>query len=169
MPFSVFHFNIFLQFADLRSVLIQAKIRYFIEKIFPVRNFQKFCVTGIKVRFLWIIIFTNNGSWIFGSSQFLSWVLIFKFILVWKLQWMYRTWYCPEAVAIGILWKKVSCNFIKIETLLHRWFRANFAKFLRMPFLQNTSGQLLLTVSNLSYQLIVIKKLKKNNDLVFDN
>ena len=35
--------------------------------------------------------------------------------------------------------------FIKKETLVHV-FHVNFAKFLRTPFLQNTSGQLLLKV-----------------------
>ena len=36
-----------------------------------------------------------------------------------------------------------ACNFIKKETL-HKCFTVNFAKFLRTPFLQNTSGRLLL-------------------------
>ena len=36
-----------------------------------------------------------------------------------------------------------TCNFIK-KRLWHRSFPVNFAKFLRTPFLQNTSGRLLL-------------------------
>ena len=36
-----------------------------------------------------------------------------------------------------------ACNFIK-KRLWHRCFTVNFAKCLRTPFLQNTSGQLLL-------------------------
>ena len=36
-----------------------------------------------------------------------------------------------------------ACNFIK-QRLWHRSFPVNFAKVLRTPFLQNTSGQLLL-------------------------
>ena len=35
-------------------------------------------------------------------------------------------------------------NFIKKETLCHRCFTVNFVKFLNTPFLQNTSGRLLL-------------------------
>ena len=38
-----------------------------------------------------------------------------------------------------------ACNFIKIEALA-QVFPVNFAKFLRTPFLQNTSGRLLLTL-----------------------
>ena len=40
---------------------------------------------------------------------------------------------------------KVSCNFIK-KRLWHGCFPVNFVKFLRPPFLQNPSGQLLLYV-----------------------
>ena len=39
-------------------------------------------------------------------------------------------------------WPK-ACNFIK-KRLWHRCFPGNFAKFSRTPFLQNTSGRLLL-------------------------
>ena len=44
--------------------------------------------------------------------------------------------------------KRPACNFIKKETLA-RCFPKNFAKFLRTPFLQNTSGRLLLEVVNI--------------------
>ena len=40
------------------------------------------------------------------------------------------------------LWTS-ACNFVK-KRLWHRCFPNNFAKFLRVPFLQNTSGRLLL-------------------------
>ena len=40
------------------------------------------------------------------------------------------------------------CNFIK-KRLWHRCFPVNFAKFLRTPFLQNTSGRLLLNPSTI--------------------
>ena len=43
----------------------------------------------------------------------------------------------------SFLIKLQACNFIKKESL-YRCFPVNFAKFLRTPFLQNTSGQLLL-------------------------
>ena len=36
------------------------------------------------------------------------------------------------------------------KRLWHRCFRENFAKFLRTPFLQNTSGRLLLEPGNMS-------------------
>ena len=39
--------------------------------------------------------------------------------------------------------KPEACNFIK-KRPWHRYFPVNFAKFLRTPFLQNTSGQLFL-------------------------
>ena len=60
------------------------------------------------------------------------------------------------SVRKGVL--RQTCNFIKIETLAqvfscefceiswHRCFPVNFAKFLRTPLLQNTSGRLLLHV-----------------------
>ena len=39
-----------------------------------------------------------------------------------------------------------ACNFIK-KSLQHRCFPVNLAKFLRAPFLQNTSGQLLFDLN----------------------
>ena len=50
--------------------------------------------------------------------------------------------YRKETVAWNGLWPE-TCNFIKKETL-HRCFPVNFAKFLRIPFLQNTSRRVLL-------------------------
>ena len=49
-----------------------------------------------------------------------------------------------------------ACNFIKKaepatllkKRLWHRCFPVNFAKFLRTPFLQNSSGRLLLALDN---------------------
>ena len=41
-----------------------------------------------------------------------------------------------------------TCNFIK-KRLWHRCFPVNFVKFLRPPFLQNTSRQLLLALTRL--------------------
>ena len=43
------------------------------------------------------------------------------------------------------------CQSLRLATLLnkrlwHRYFTVNFAKFLRIPFLQNTSGQLLVNL-----------------------
>ena len=44
------------------------------------------------------------------------------------------------------------------KRLWHRFFPVNFAKFLRTPFLQNTSGRLLLKVfSNITVEHISIK------------
>ena len=37
------------------------------------------------------------------------------------------------------------------KRLWHRCFSVNFAKFLRTPFLQNTSGRLLLLINRLSF------------------
>ena len=37
--------------------------------------------------------------------------------------------------------------------LWHRCFPVNFAKFLRTPFLQNTSGQLLQTITSIALKL----------------
>ena len=53
----------------------------------------------------------------------------------------------------GSLFNKVAdlaCNFIKKETL-PQVFPVNFAKFLRIPFLQSTSGRLLLKESSKVY------------------
>ena len=41
-----------------------------------------------------------------------------------------------------------ACKFVKKERLWHRCFLVNFAKFLRTPFSQNTSGRLLLSITN---------------------
>ena len=53
----------------------------------------------------------------------------------------------------GVLWKKVlnqiSATLLK-SSLWHRCFPVNFATFLRIPFLQNTSGWLLLLIQELA-------------------
>ena len=41
----------------------------------------------------------------------------------------------------------MACRFIKKETLWHSCFPANYAKNLRTPFLQSTSGRLLLLIA----------------------
>ena len=43
-------------------------------------------------------------------------------------------------------------SFLK-NRLWHRCFPVNFAKFLRTPFLQNTSGQLLQTITSIALKL----------------
>ena len=45
---------------------------------------------------------------------------------------------------------KVAAAMLLKKRLWHRSFSVNFAEFLRTPFLQNTSGRLLLTFSELS-------------------
>ena len=58
-----------------------------------------------------------------------------------------------------------ACNFIK-KRLWHRCFPVNFVKFLKTPFLQNTSGWLLLfTVNEVSdyYAKSIYKGLSMNN------
>ena len=47
-----------------------------------------------------------------------------------------------------------ACNFIK-KSLQHRCFPVNLAKFLRAPFLQNTSGQLLFDL--ITYIRLMLK------------
>ena len=47
--------------------------------------------------------------------------------------------------------------FLK-RRLWHMCFPVNFAKFLRKPFLQNTSGQLLLNKATCSSYVILVKK-----------
>ena len=55
----------------------------------------------------------------------------------------------------------ISCNFINKETLMAQVsFPVNFAKFLRTPFLQNTSGRLLLGNAH-SYSNLVIREISK--------
>ena len=52
-----------------------------------------------------------------------------------------------------------ACNFIKKETLAHM-FSCEFYEFLRTPFLQNTSRQLLLNKEGfLNQHLIKVSKL----------
>ena len=53
-------------------------------------------------------------------------------------------------VSYLIKFQASACNFILKKRLWHRCFTVNFAKFLRTPFLQNTSGRLLL---HLDFQL----------------
>ena len=48
----------------------------------------------------------------------------------------------PPKVKKGVL-RPQACNFIKKEDLV-QVFPVNFEKFLRTPFLQNTSGRMLL-------------------------
>ena len=99
-----------------------------------------------------VITFKNvKSNWEFCST-FISLIKIvehkkhrFPFIL-----------FSEAATRGGVLLKKVflviwqnsrktpeACNFIK-KRLWHRCFPVNFATFLRSPFLQNTSGRLLL-------------------------
>ena len=55
----------------------------------------------------------------------------------------------------------ISCNFINKETLMAQVsFPVNFAKFLRTPFSQNTSGRLLLGNAHL-YSNLVIRQISK--------
>ena len=57
----------------------------------------------------------------------------------------------------GLFFNEVawSCNFIK-KRLWHRCFPVNFDKFLRTPFLQNTSGWLLLWLV-IHYSFLTVK------------
>ena len=57
-----------------------------------------------------------------------------------------------------------ACNFIK-KRLWHRCFPVNFAKFLRTPFLQSTSGQLLLNLK--TYPVVIVLKLVKDSSIEF--
>ena len=47
------------------------------------------------------------------------------------------------------------------KSLWHRCFPKNFAKFLRTPFLQNTSGRLLLSHTEVFFKRAVVKKFTK--------
>ena len=53
----------------------------------------------------------------------------------------------------------------------HRCFPVNFTKFLKTPFLQDTSRRLLLSISTLSFLIKVIEKLldKMTNNLLDEN
>ena len=64
----------------------------------------------------------------------------------------------PEADTIGVL-----RNFAKFTGTIAQVFLVNFVKFLKAPFLQNTSGRLLLNVVVLGhFKLFVIQpRLKK--------
>ena len=60
-----------------------------------------------------------------------------------------------------------ACNFIK-KRIQYRYFPVNFAKFLRTPFLQNTSSRLLLKFGDFNYPQpfptdIYLLKVKKRN------
>ena len=65
----------------------------------------------------------------------------------------------PEADTIGVL-----RNFAKFTGTIAQVFLVNFVKFLKAPFLQNTSGRLLLIVVVLSHFELFVKQscLKKN-------
>ena len=54
------------------------------------------------------------------------------------------------SISQGIVQKQEPEVFYK-KRLWHRCFLVNFAKFLRTPFLQNTSGWLLLIVANFAF------------------
>ena len=59
-----------------------------------------------------------------------------------------------------------TCSFLK-KILWHRCFPLNFAKFLRTPFLQNTSGRLLLCMVYKSRVCFILNSLTTNIPRVF--
>ena len=54
-------------------------------------------------------------------------------------------------VRVSFLIKLQTSDKQKVNMCWHRYFPVNFAKFLRTPFLQNTSGQLLLSLANYNF------------------
>ena len=78
-----------------------------------------------------------------------------------KLQMNYRSSHCRCSVRKGVLrnfakfTRKPLCQSLFFSATLlkkrlwHRCFSANYAKFLKTPFLQNTSGRLLLKIASL--------------------
>ena len=63
----------------------------------------------------------------------------------------FRKTHRKTPAAESLFWRPKTCNFIKKDAL-PQVFSCDFAKFLRKPFLQNTSGWLLLT-SCITYSL----------------
>ena len=70
-----------------------------------------------------------------------------------------------EAATEGVLWQKRPATLFK-KRLWHRCFPLNFWKFLKIPFLQNTSGRLLLNLAN--QHLNLIPKLRTLEILIAD-
>ena len=78
------------------------------------------------------------------------------------MQWRNRYWMCSLRKDVLKCFAKFTgihiklhaspvpeaCNFISKETLAHRWFPVNFAKFLRTFFLTGHPWWLLLAVLN---------------------
>ena len=60
-----------------------------------------------------------------------------------------------------IKFQALTCNFIK-KRLWHKCFLMNFAKFLKKPFLRNTSGRLLLSIILTAKYERIWKKIMKD-------
>ena len=77
-----------------------------------------------------------------------------------------------------VFYEKMSATLLKCLRLWHKRFPVNFAKFLRAPFLQNTSGRLLLmclwevvtsyceTLWSVSFVFLMIIVFNKKNTVV---
>ena len=80
-------------------------------------------------------------------------LLFFDFFLTIRFPQMFRCFLYSfrdiEKQPPEVFCKKRRATLLK-KRLWHRCFSVNFAKFLRTPFLQNTSGRLLLDISVLS-------------------
>ena len=90
-----------------------------------------------------------------------------------------------EAATRGVLWKKVflevsqnsqekTCAKVSLllkKRLWHRCFPVNFVKFLRTPFLQNSSGRLLLPFATvaLNYSNIYLYNIYLDLNLTYEN
>ena len=108
----------------------------------------------------------------------LAFIIILELLYIYVLHncyiWIFRSSHRKYSVIKGVLRNftrfngkntcvrvcfliKSACKFIKKETLAHVFScDVNFAKFLRTPFLQNTSGQLPLDIMSLNFRSDVI-------------
>ena len=128
------------------------------QQLLAVNNFHEKlhlrCSTGFWIR-IWLKSYKSNViiKFMCFLLEFAAFIYFCTAPEVFYKKGVHRnfTKFTGKHLCQSIFFNKVAghCNFIKMK-LWHRCFPMNFAKFLRTPFLQNTSGRLLLeTVSSI--------------------
>ena len=139
---------------------------FLILKFFPFLFISNYFFFHKLILFLRLKKKLNVNTQLIVNFIALAFIIILELLYIYVLHncyiWIFRSSHRKYSVIKGVLRNftrfngkntcvrvcfliKSACKFIKKETLAHVFScDVNFAKFLRTPFLQNTSGQLLL-------------------------